>query len=289
MRAGYSDIIFMNFAFQKDINKLRTLLYFMSEKVIDIMGPIKFGWNTLKVNLKFFVVLMTIVGIASFLPQLALFILPSGESSSWWPLYVLILAVLFILFIIINIMFQVGLIKISIIFRNGGTPEIRDLYSSKPIVLLNYVIASFFYGLMVMVGLLLFIIPGIFLALKYQFYGYLITDRGMGPVEAIRESGRLTDGAKKDLFVFWLAFFCGIIAIMIALGLLIALPVGLMMAAVSEDLVPIFTIVISLITTIIDLMVIAPLTNLAMADIYKTLQTRLTALATSPSQAPVEA
>ena len=82
----------MNFAFQKDINKLRTLQYFMSEKVIDTMGPIKFGWNTLKANLKFFVVLMTIVGIASFLPQLASFILPFGESSSWWPLSLLIFA-----------------------------------------------------------------------------------------------------------------------------------------------------------------------------------------------------
>lgn len=261
----------------------------MSEKVIDIMGPVEFGWNTLKVNLKFFVVLMTIVGIASFLPQLASFILPFGESSSWWPLPVLIFAVLIIFFIIINIMFQVGLINISIIFRSGGTPQIRDLYSSKPIVLLNYVVASFFYGLMVMVGLLLFIIPGIFLALKYQFYGYLTTDRGMGPIEALKESGRLTDGAKKDLFVFWLAFFCGILVIMMVLGLFIALPVGLIMAVISEDLVPIFVIVVSLITTIINIMVIAPMTNLAMADIYKTLQTRLAALATASTQAPVEA
>jgi len=167
-------------------------------------------------------------------------------------------------------------------------PQIRDLYSSKPIVLLNYVIASIAYGLMVMVGFLLLIVPGIFLALKYQFYGYLITDRGMGPIEALKESGRLTEGAKKDLFVFWLTFFCGILVIMIVLGLLIALPIGAIMAVVSEDLVPIFAIVISLITTIINIMVIAPLTNLAMADIYKTLQMRLTALATASAPASVE-
>ncbi|HEX7444847.1 MAG TPA: hypothetical protein VF300_00510, partial [Methanothrix sp.] len=169
------------------------------------------------------------------------------------------------------------------------TPEIRDLYSSKPIVLVNYLVAGFFYGLMVVIGLLLLIVPGIYLGLKYQFFGYLIVDRGMGPFEALKESGRLTDGAKKDLFVFWLALICGILVIMLVLGLLVALPVGLMMAVISEDLVPIFVIVVSLITTIINIMVIAPITELAMADIYKTLQTRLAALATASSQAPVEA
>ena len=261
----------------------------MSEKVIDTIGPIIFGWNTLKANLKFFVVLMTIVGIASFLPQLVSFIMPFEESSSWWSLSLLIFVVLIILSIIINIMFQVGLINISIIFRNGETPQIRDLYSSKPIVLVNYLVASLIYGLMVAVGLLLLIVPGIFLAMKYQFYGYLITDRGMGPFEALKESGRLTDGAKKDLFVFWLALICGILAIMLVLGLLVALPVGLIIAVISEDLVPIFTIVISLITTIINTMVMVPITNLAMADIYKTLQTRLTALATASVPAPEEA
>jgi uncharacterized membrane protein len=261
----------------------------MSEKVIDTMGPIIFGWNTLKANLKFFVVLMTLVGIASFLPQLVSFIMPFEESSSWWPLSLLIFAVLIILTIIINIVFEVGLVNISIIFRNGETPEIRDLYSSKPIVLVNYVVAGFIYGLMVAVGLLLLIVPGIYLGLKYQFFGYLIVDRGMGPFEALKESGRLTDGAKKDLFVFWLALICGILVIMLVLGLLVALPVGLIMAVISEDLVPIFAIVISLIMTIINIMVIAPITNLAMADIYKTLQTRLAALASASSQAPVEA
>jgi uncharacterized membrane protein len=261
----------------------------MSEKVIDTMDPIIFGWNILKANLKFFVVVMTIVGIASFLLQLVSFIMPFEENSSWWPLSLLIFAVLIILTIIINIMFEVGLVNISIIFRNGETPQIRDLYSSKPIVLLNYVVAGFIYGLMVAIGLLLLIVPGIYLGLKYQFFGYLIVDRGMGPFEALKESGRLTDGAKKDLFVFWLALICGILVIMLVLGLLVALPVGLIMAVISEDLVPIFAIVISLITTIINIMVIAPITNLAMADIYKTLQTRLAALATASVPAPEEA
>ena len=261
----------------------------MSEKVIDTMGPINFGWSTLKANLKFFVVLMTLVGITYSLPQLITLILPSEESPFGGPISLLIFAVLFILFIIINVMFEVGLINISIIFRNGGTPQIKDLYSSKPIVLVNYVVASFFYGLMVGVGFLLLIVPGVFLALKYQFYGYLITDRGMGPFEALKESGRLTDGVKKDLFVFWLTLFCGILVIMLVLGLFIALPIGFIMAVISKDLVPIFAFVASLITTIINILVITPITNLAMADIYKILQTRLTALATASSQAPVEA
>ena len=42
------------------------------------------------------------------------------------------------------------------------------------------------------------------LILKYQFYEYLIVDKGTGPVEAVKRNGILTDGVKRNLVLFWL-------------------------------------------------------------------------------------
>ena len=196
----------------------------------------------------------------------------------------------FIVYVTIGIIFEVGLIKISIIFRNDKKPQIRDLYRSNPKVLMNYLVASCIYLLMVLVGLLLLVIPGIYLSLKYQFYDYLIIDpRNKGQTEAIKECGRMTDGAKTGLFMFWLTLYCGIFAVMMLLVvLLIVLPTVLIMAIYSQDFMSIFSIfviVFVLIESIIVLLVISPITMLARADIYKTLLARLTASTASPAPA----
>jgi len=128
---------------------------------------------------------------------------------------------------------------------------------------------------MVAFGLVLLIIPGIYLALKYQFYGYLIVDKGMGPIKALKESGRITDGAKKDLLIFWLVLFCSIAVIALVLGIFIALPVGLLMAFISKELIPVFNIATSLISSFINLIIIIPITKLSTAFIYRILEARL--------------
>lgn len=260
----------------------------MSEKVIDAMGSIRFGWNTLKANLKFFVVLMAIVGIVDLLVQLLSVGLPSEENDMRFS-SILAIYVFLIVYVTITIIFKVGLIRISIVFRNGEKPQIRDLYRNNPIVLMNYLVASCFYILMILVGLILLVVPGIYLILKYQFYDYLIVDRGMGPFEALKESGRMTGGAKTGLFMFWLTLYGGILAVMILLAvLLIALPAVLIMAVYSQDFMSIFFILIMifvLIESIIELIVISPITMLARADIYKTLLARLTASTASPAPA----
>ncbi len=266
----------------------------MGEKVIDAIGSIKFGWNTLKANLKFFVGLMAIVGVASLLIQLTSLGLTSEDSPGGLA-SLLASAIFFILIITINVIFEVGLIKISIIFRNGRKPQIRDLYNSNPIILMNYLVASCIYSLMVLIGLLLLVVPGIYLSLKYQYYDYLIVDRGMGPFEALKESGRATEGAKTDLFMFWLTLFLGILVAMILLAaLIIGLPAVLTMAAYSQGFIPIFFISLLafvLVETIVELLAVTPITMLARADIYKTLLARLTAsdAAAAPTQSPGEA
>jgi uncharacterized membrane protein len=65
-----------------------------------------------------------------------------------------------------------------------------------------YVLATLLYGLIIGVGTLLLIVPGIIFGLMFMFYGYVMIEKKLGPIEALKESKRLTAGAKWDLFLF---------------------------------------------------------------------------------------
>lgn len=91
----------------------------------------------------------------------------------------------------------------------------------------SYFAVTILYSLAVLIGLILLVIPGIIISLAYQFGGYIVIDRNMGPVEALKESARITKGHRWELF--WLLLLVvglnvlGALALLI--GLLVTIPV----------------------------------------------------------------
>ncbi len=250
----------------------------MSDKIFDPMQPIRFGWNTFRDNLQFFVILMIVVGVLYNVPGLiftAAFTLYEGALQSALPETLIPITVtMAIVSAVIYIVIELGLLQIALSFRDGKVPDFKELFGGYPLFL-NYLIASIIYGLMVAVGLVLLIVPGIYLGLKYQFYGYAIADKGMGPIDALNESGRMTEGAKQNLLLFWLTLYCGIIVIMLIVMIFIGAPLGIITAAISTDSLPLFSATANLVSTIGSLLIIVPITKLATADIYRILGGRL--------------
>ena len=121
---------------------------------------------------------------------------------------------------------------------------------------------------------LIILVAALYLFLKYQFYGYLIVDRSSGPLEALKESGRLTDGMFKNLFLFWLemGFVIGFIqfAIIIAVGI-IEIFVTMILSGISEGLA---SLTVSIIFSAVRIFASVPIIKLATADIYRTLERR---------------
>ena len=106
----------------------------------------------------------------------------------------------------------------------GDKLEIRDMFEA----FRNYwnaVLASLLVGVIVGIGFVLVIIPGIWLACKLAFTPYLVVDRKMTVIEAIKESWRMTNGHA------WKVFGMGLLAIPIAIAGLICLVVGIIPAA----------------------------------------------------------
>ncbi len=86
---------------------------------------------------------------------------------------------------------------------------------------LSFVAASILCGLMIGIGFVFLIVPGVVLALTYGFSTFVVMDQKLGPLDALKESARLTKGVRADLFIF------GVIMLLLNLAGLCAFGVGL--------------------------------------------------------------
>lgn len=86
------------------------------------------------------------------------------------------------------------------------------------------VLALVLYDLAVVLGFLLFIIPGVYFYIMFMFNTCTIVDRGEGAVSAFRSSRMLTDGQKGSLFNVVLIF-----ALLRLVVMLLPLPSGSIM------------------------------------------------------------
>ena len=200
----------------------------MGKKDFSIGDAVQFGWDTMKNNLGFLIPAVLIMWLAA--------AIPSGLSSFSYRMPLVAAAIYSLIFGIIS--FVIGMfvnmaqIKVGLRFSRGETADFPDLLNEYP-RFWDFLLGSILYALIVIGGLILLIIPGIYWGIKYHFYGYLIIDQGMGPVDAIKKSGELTDGVKWDLLVFWLAllgiYILGFLACCV--GVLFAIPVILVAVA----------------------------------------------------------
>jgi uncharacterized membrane protein len=83
-------------------------------------------------------------------------------------------------------------------------------------------------GLAVGIGLVLLIVPGVIFGLMFMFSTFLVIDRELAPIEALKESNRITYGHKWRLLGFTLVLLLinvlGALALLV--GLLVTVPVS---------------------------------------------------------------
>ncbi len=102
--------------------------------------------------------------------------------------------------------------------------QVKDIfYSFKNYA--NTVYANLLVAVIVGVGFILIIIPGIIFACKLAFVPYLVVDRKMDAILAIKTSWNLTHGhAMKIFFMAVLALFVGLLGlILVGVGLILSI------------------------------------------------------------------
>lgn len=208
---------------------MEAIRYFHQPTVSESLGN---GWYTMKKYFLYLLLAVVITGIFDGGFNLFRFNLSDhnfpgpGFNHNWdyvFPLSMLFISVsafvgLLIAFLVrpvisygANLMFLQGV-------RNTS-PEIRNLFIGFQRGFLNIVLANLLVVVIIIIGLIVLIIPGIIFACRLFMVPYLVMDKRLNAIEAIETSWRLTRGHGLSVFGLGLMsipiFILGLIAFIV--------------------------------------------------------------------------
>ncbi len=176
------------------------------------------GWEATSKYIGFYITFVLLIVLFSMLPPVfsAFF-----DNSIYTPviqgIYIVLIAIL-----------TLGIIRTTLrSIDKKEEPTIKELFRLH--MFFRYLGAALLYLFMFIGGLFLFIVPGIYWGLKYQFATYLVIDKKLGIMESFEESAKLVEGYEWDLFGYWLVMFLlNLVGLLFfVVGLVITLPVTL--------------------------------------------------------------
>lgn len=181
---------------------------------------INFGFKTAKKNIAFFLSVFVAWALIAIVSQV--FQGNLNLNKQFLPSFIFSL-----LTWVVNSVIAMGIINICLKFIDGKKPKLKDIFYTKN--LFNFILASIIRSVIIIVGLILFIIPGIIFSIKLQYSEYLIVDKQLDAVDSIKKSWEMTKGVKWNLFLF--GFLLGLINVLgflaLLIGLLITVPLTL--------------------------------------------------------------
>jgi len=189
----------------------------MNGPAFSMRAALGFGWQATWAHLGFFIVLMIVVGVLE--------VVPGAVANALARSSPVLSALLRLVGMVLSLLMSIGLIHIALRFVDQQPARLGDLFA-RASVFFPYLAVSLLAGIIVSIGLVLLVIPGIYLGLRFQFAPYLVVDRGIGPLAALAQSGDLTRGVKLRLLGFdlllVLVWLVG--ALVLIVGLLVAMP-----------------------------------------------------------------
>jgi uncharacterized membrane protein len=172
-----------------------------------IVGFLAIGALQFAINL----VTQLVVGIGVGVSSSAMSSHHAAASAALGPMFWVMTVFGQLVSVLVSSFFVAGISKFCIKVARGEPYSFNDLFGAAP-VFLSVLAANLLLALVVSVGFLLLIVPGVIAALGLMLTVPLIVDRGLGPIEALQASWKLTDGHKGNLFVaaiLWMALSVG--------------------------------------------------------------------------------
>jgi hypothetical protein len=182
------------------------------------------GWRLFRSRVSVFVVSMLLLFLSWVLLEIAIVFLHRLGLAVWLVFH---LAWLFLFSGML-----VGLHVMALKSVDGEIPCIGDLFGSLACGP-TYLLALSIYCLAVIGGLVLLIVPGIYLVIRYCLFAQVITDTSASALAALRKAAALAHGNWASLgTLFLIAFLLNIAGIaLLGIGLTISFPVSLLAIA----------------------------------------------------------
>ncbi|MBD3169687.1 MAG: hypothetical protein GF307_09415 [candidate division Zixibacteria bacterium] len=173
----------------------------MNKKDFSIDNALRFGWETFRNNIGLFIIIGIFNLVISYTPDLIDWVLESYGAQA-----PVLSTVIGIFYVIIELGIALGYTKIALIFCDGEQAKIADLFSCFHL-LPRYLITLIIILIPVLVGLALFIIPGLYLIVRFLWFVYFIIDFDEGIIVSIKKSWRFSEGIVLKLFLFGIILF----------------------------------------------------------------------------------
>jgi len=128
--------------------------------------------------------------------------------------------VLSIIDIVVQVCIGMGLLSVLLRVYDRADAHYGDLFEPLPLFW-KYLWATILMVIVVTVGIVFFVVPGVIAIIALVFTPYLIVDRNLGAIEALHQSVQITKGH------WWNLFFFGVLVTIINIFGAIAFGVGL--------------------------------------------------------------
>ena len=185
---------------------------------------IDFGFNIAKGNIVFFFGVAVVWALVTIISSSIQGALNADKQFSLSFLFSLLMWV-------VSSIISMGIINICLEFVDNKEPEIKDIYYTQKIF--NFILASIIKSVIVIVGFILLIVPGVIFSIKLQFAEYLIVDKKFDAIDALKGSWEMTKGVKTNLFIF--SILLGLINILgllcLVVGLFVTIPLSMVATA----------------------------------------------------------
>ncbi len=182
------------------------------------------GWNTMKKMFPEYLLILFIILIFS---------LPLGlvngfaERDSFGHAFFSVFNVIYSLIILAPLQYGANLLALKGV--RGEPFKVNEIFMAYRQTL-QIVLANILVSVIVVLGFVMLIVPGIIFACKLSMVPYLVMDKNMEAVEAIRTSWNLTKGYS------WTIFGMGLLCIPIFIAGLICLGIGVLPAIIWINL-----------------------------------------------------
>src|SRR3990167_7751866 len=192
------------------------------QNTLSVSECVKFGWETFKKKPWLFIgILLMYPAISGGSRSLASSAAEQGGMVGF------VLNALDLL--IVQVLAARGLVAFTLRFHDDASAaRVQDLWAPK--MYWSFLGMSVLSFILVVLGIIALIIPGIILALGFIFSQYLVIDKGRGAIESLKESWRITKGHRWELFLFLLVLavlnILGVLALLV--GLLVSVPVTML-------------------------------------------------------------
>lgn len=144
---------------------------------------VRFGWKHAKKDFFFFLQVFVLLGIANSLPSLVNWF--TGRPQDAHNIGTFIAGIL-------SLIFGFGLIKLFLHFVHERVVDIKDLWNHDRARLGWWLVAKVLHAVLVMIGMMLVVIPGIYVAARLYLFEYFVVDQDMDSIEAISASWEVT-------------------------------------------------------------------------------------------------